>query len=267
LRIAVPAVQVSGQLHARHVAVVQTALLAELQKLEGVFAIGPAAIRELLSVEDQRRLSGCGTDESCLAEVGGALGPEELLHVVVSVQGKTATLTAKRIGVRTSRFTGSEQRRLTGTRGEELLAAVGPLVQAVFPDRSLRAGRTRGAGKDLAARLDPPPLPRWPFFATAGAAVAAAAGGAAFGMLASDARNQYDSIAARSLDPSVSGPSLRDLDAKAVGRARTANYLFITAGVLGVAAGVEAFFTDWHGYRAAIEVAPDGAGVKVERRF
>jgi hypothetical protein len=266
LRVAVPWVHVQGKLEPRQASVVQAAIVAELQKLEGVSAYGASVIRELLSADDQRRLTGCDADESCLAEVGAAIGTEELLRVSVSVEGKSATLSAKRIGVRT-RLTVSEQRRLTGARGGELLAAVGPLVQAVFPDRALRPGRTRGAGEELVDRLDPPPLPRWPFFATAGAAVAAAAGGVAFGLLAQDARDQYDSIAARSLDPSVSGPALRDLDARAVSRARTANYLFVAAGVLGVAAGVEAFFTDWHGYRAAVEVAPDAAAVKFERRF
>jgi hypothetical protein len=59
---------------------------------------------------------------------------------------------------------------------------------------------------------------------------------------------------------------------------RTRNVLLLTGLGLGVAAGVEAFFTDWHGDRAALREAPGritavpvplegGAGVAVAGRF
>jgi hypothetical protein len=169
--------------------------------------------------------------------------------------------------MRSARVVASDQRRLTRAKGEELLGAVGPLVQALFADRPLRAGRVRGVEKEVALRLNPPPLPRWTFYATAGAALAAAAGGATYGWLARDAKSQYSSAAQRSLTESVSGRQLKDLEETASSRARTANVLFVAAGVLGVGAGIEAFFTDWHGYRTAVEVTPGGAAVKVAGRF
>jgi hypothetical protein len=97
--------------------------------------------------------------------------------------------------------------------------------------------------------------------------VAAAAGGATMGYLSKDAQNQWKSLAQQSTTEPVPGAQLNDLEQTAQSRAQTANVLFIAAGVLGVAAGVEALFTDWHGYRAQVEVGPQGAAVKVGGSF
>jgi hypothetical protein len=267
VRLAIPDVKVQGDLPARQLALFEGALLAEIRKLEGVSAIGMGEIREMLSFEYQRQMLGCAADEGCLAEIGGALGTDEMLHVSVIVVEKTATLTMKRIDMRSARVAGSDQRRLARANGEELLGAVGPAILALFPERALRAGRTRGVDREMALRLNPPPLPRSVFFATAGAAVAAAAVGAGYGWMARDARDQYAKLAERSLTESVSGPQLKELEGKVQDRSRMSTALFIAAGGLGIAAGVEAFFTDWHGYRAAVQVAPGAAGVQVGGRF
>lgn len=267
LRLAVPDFRVQGDLPQRQLVLVEQALLAEVRKLEGVSAIGMGEIREMLSFEFHRRMLGCQADEACLAEISGALGTDEMLNAAIVVEGKTATLDLKRINMRAARVTAADQRRLTRASGEELLGAIGPAVQHLFPDRPLRPGRTRGVDKEVALRLNPPPLPRWPFFATAGAAAAALAAGATFGYLASDSRSQYASLAQRSLTEPVSGDQLRSLQSTTSQRARTANILLLTGGVLGLAAGVEAFFTDWHGYRAAVEVGPQSAAVGVGGRF
>ena len=51
--------------------------------------------------------------------------------------------------------------RLKGGSGQEFLASVGPGVQHLFPSFALRAGVVRGVSKEVALKLDPPPLPRW----------------------------------------------------------------------------------------------------------
>lgn len=267
LRIAVPDFRVQGDLPPRQLALVEQALLTEIRKLEGVSVIGMGEIREMLSFEYHRRMLGCQADEACLAEISGALGTDEMLNAAVVVDGQSATFDLKRVNMRAAKVTAADQRRLARANGEELLGAIGPAVQNLFPDRSLKAGRTRGVDKEVALRLNPPPLPRWPFFATAGAAAAALAAGATFGYLANDSRHQYSTLANRSLTEPVSGNQLRDLQSTASQRARTANLLFVAGGVLGLAAGVEAFFTDWHGYRAAVEVGPQSAAVAVGGRF
>ncbi len=266
-RIAVPDVKVQGDLPPRQLALFESALLTELRKLDGLSAIGMSEIREMLSYEYQRQMMGCSSDESCLAEIGGALGTDEMLQGTIVVEGKTATLTLKRIDMRYARVVQSDERRLTRANGEELLGAVGPTVLALFPDRGLREGRTRGVDKAVALRLNPPPLPRWVFFTTAGAAVAAGTAGVVYGAMAKDATQQFNTLAARSLTESVSGNQLQQLESTATSRADTANLFYATAGVLAVAAGVEAFFTDWHGYGAALTPTQGGAAITLGGQF
>jgi hypothetical protein len=267
LRVAVPDLRVSGELPPRQAALLESALLAEIRKLDGVSAIGMTEIREMLSFEYQRQMLGCAADGACLAEIGGALGTDEMLHAAVIVDGKIATFTLRRINIRSARVTGSHNARLTRAGGEELLGDVGAAVQEIFPDRTLRAGATRGVDKAVALRLNPPPLPRWPFIATASAAVAAGAGGVVMAYMASDAHDKWKSLAQRSVTEPVPGAGLNDLERTARSRTQTANVLFIAAGTLAVAAGVEAFFTDWHGYRAQLEVGPKSATVSAGGRF
>jgi hypothetical protein len=267
LRLAMPDVKVTGELPPRQLALLEGALLAEVRKLEGVSAIGMGEIREMLSFEYQRQMLGCQADEACLAEIGGALGTDEMVHASVIVEGTTANFAMKRINMRSARVAGSYAKRLTRAGGEELLGAVGPAIQELFPDRQLRAGFVRGVDKAVALRLNPPPLPKWPFYATASAAVVAAAGGAVMGYLSSDAKDQYNSLAQRALTESVPGAQLKDLESTAKSRASSANLLFIVAGGLGVAAGVEFFFTDWHGYRTQLDVGQRAAGVRVGGTF
>jgi hypothetical protein len=267
MRVAVPDTKVSGELPPRQLSLVEGALLTELRKLENVSAIGMGEIREMLSIEYQRQMLGCAADEACLAEIGGALGTDEMLASSIVVDGKTATFTVKRINMRTVMVTGSDTRRLVRANGEELLGAIGPITQTIYPDRALRPGRTRGVAKEVALRLNPPPLPRWAFFATAAAAVVVGDAGAGYGYMAADARRQYRDLAQRSLTEPVAGTQLRDLQSTVSSRTSTANVLFISAGGLAVAAGVEAFLTDWHGYRATVDAAPGQATLKLGGTF
>jgi len=267
LRLALPDPKITGELPVRQVALLESSLLAEVRKLEGVSAIGMAEIREMLSFEYQRQMLGCAADEACLAEIGGALGTDEMLHASVIVDGQTATFTLRRINMRSARITGTFTKRLTRAGGEELLGVVGPAVQEVFPERQLRAGMTRGVDKAVALRLNPPPLPKWPFYVTAGAAVAAAAGGGVMGVLSKDAQKQWNDLAQQSTTSPVPGSQLKSLEQSAQSRASTANVLFLAAGGLAVAAGVEAFFTDWHGYGASVSTGPGGTSVQVGGKF
>ena len=267
LRLALPDVKVTGDLPPRQVALLESALLAEVRKLEGVSAIGMTEIREMLSFEYQRQMLGCAADGACLAEIGGALGTDDMLHASVIVEGKTATFSLRRISMRSARVTGTHTKRLTRAGGEELLGDVGAAVQEVFPDRQLRAGFTRGVDKAMALRLNPPPLPRWPFYATASAAVAAATGGVVMAYMSKDAQSQWKSLAERSRTEPVPGAQLKELERTADSRSRSATILLIAAGVLGAGAGVEALFTDWHGYGAQVDVGPKSATVKVGGSF
>jgi hypothetical protein len=215
-----------------------------------------AEIRDMLGFERQRQMLGCSADESCLAEIGGALGVDELVTVELTLVGQGYALAGRRLDMRRARVVQSVTRRFDRRDGEELLNVVGPFIEGLWPDRGLKAGATRGIDKAVVARLNPPPLPRWAFFGTAGASAAALVGGGVMGLLAREAEKDFRSMAARSTSQAVPGADLQALEKKANDRARLANVLFVVGGGLGLAAGVEAFFTDWHDDRNALKVSP-----------
>jgi hypothetical protein len=262
-RVGVPEPNVVGEVSPRELAVLSQALVTEVRKLDGIAAIGVAEIREMLALEYRRQMLGCSQDENCLAEIAGALGVNELVSSELVVQGETSTFSLSRIDMRTTKVVAATQKRLARRKaGEEVLGAVGEVVATIYKDRPLRAGEQRGVAPEVARWLNPPPVPRWVFFTTAGAAAAAAAGGAIYAVNAEGTRESYNALATGG--GTVSGSELTELHDLADKQQRNATILFGVAGVLVAAAGVEAFFTDWHNDRAAVRIGPAGATVVVK---
>jgi hypothetical protein len=251
VRVAVYEAQASAGISERTARVVSEALLAEVRKLDRVAAVGMKEIHEMLSFEEQRQLLGCGED-SCFAEIAGALGVDELVLGTLGALGDAHLISVKRIDLREATTRAAASRNLVAGDGEEFLSVIGSTVEEVFPEYPLRPGRVRGVSPEVAARLNPPPLPRWSFFVTAGAAVAAAGVGGLFGALYVDAQDQYDGTVRRALreDGGVSASTLRAEARRVESNARAANIALGVAGALALAAGVQALFTDWRGVGA-----------------
>jgi hypothetical protein len=247
VRVAVTDPTVLGQVPPRPLAAFVQSLAPEVRKLQGVSAMGYQDIRDMVGLEKQRQMLGCSQDEACLAEIGGALGADEMLTTSLSLEGRSYVLSAQRVDLRKAKVIHSEVRRFDQRDGEELLVVVGPLVAALYPDRPLKEGKTRGVAREAFRRLNPPPIPVWTFVATAGAGVAAAGAGVIFGLSAKDFERKHNQMAASTLP--VSGSDLNALRSSAVSQQQKANALLITSGAFLLAAGVEAFFTDWHGDR------------------
>lgn len=270
VRVAVHELSRQGDIAERTVAIVSEAVLAEVRKLDRTSVVGMKEISELLSFEGARQLAGCD-EESCLEEIGGALGVDELVTGTVGTLGGSTVFTLRRVDVQAARVIESITRRFPAQTGEELLAAVGPSLEALFPEVPLKAGRTRGASIEAARRLNPPPLPRWAFFTTAGVGAAAFVVGGAFGLVAADAAGEYRELGERSLTTPVAGAQLNAVAARATANERMA---FLSLGIAGtalLAAGVEAFFTDWHGYgdeeTHALRIVPSTDGLTLVAGF
>jgi len=271
LRVAVLDPRAVGDVPPRPLAAFTQSLVPELRKLEGVSAIGMAEIRDMLGFERQRQMLGCSAEESCLAEIAGALGVDELVTTDLVLVGSSYTFTMKRIDMRRAKVLQSESRRFDRRDGEELLAMVGPAVASIFPGRPLKEGRTRGVDREAIRRLNPPPLPRWAFLGTAAAAAVALGGAGVSQLMVADSRRQYDGVVQRAQQGPVSASDLTSAASLVRSRERTRNALLAAGAGLGLAAGVEAFFTDWHGDRATlvmpVALAGGGAGVAVAGRF
>lgn len=270
LRIAVLDPVASPEVPARPLAAFSQALVPELRKLEGVSAIGMAEVRDMLGFEYQRQMLGCEADDKCLAEIAGALGVDELVTTSLVLVRSSYAVTLKRLDLTKARVLQSESRTLERRDGEELLGFVGPAIAALFPDRGLRPGKTRGVEAAAIRRLNPPPLPAWIFYGTSGAAAVALGGGVVSHLLVSGAKDDFSRLAERSRTTPVPASDLTEAQNRVRSLERRRNAFLFTGAALAVAAGIEAFFTDWRNDRAAL-AAPialeGGAGVMVAGRF
>jgi hypothetical protein len=172
---------------------------------------------------------------------GRPLDPAELGHALELDPGRH-TVEVAAPGYRTWRW--------AGALGDGQTA---PLAVALTPD----VKNTTFIREHKAARL-----PRWVFFTVGGAGALALAGGSVFAL---QAKSIADSEKAKA-------PLLRDPARKAevTSKARTANILFVTGGVLAAGAVVVGVYTQWHAARKeparrALEVGPwvdaDAAGL------
>lgn len=249
LRVAVYDLEAEG-IEANLSRVVTDSLLQEVRKLEGVSAIGMDEIRDMLSFEADKQMLGCEDDESCLAEIAGALGVDDLITGKISqVDEGSAVFLIRRIDQGRAEVAGVVNRRLKVGSGEEFLATVGPAVEELFPQRPIREGEQRGVPKEMALKLDPPPLPQWSTLSVGGGAVLAAAAGGVFGILTGAAQRDYDEYALEGTDGDpIDGATLVAKGDRLQTNARTANILFGAAGGLALTSGLMALWTDWWGY-------------------
>ncbi len=103
----------------------------QIRSLGNFKVIGKADIRSLLTMEEQRqRLSTCD-DQSCLAEIGGALGAGWVVMGNVSLFGKTYLLNLKLVDVRAATVAGGVSRSIKGGE-DELLAALPSATKQLF---------------------------------------------------------------------------------------------------------------------------------------
>jgi hypothetical protein len=242
MRIAVYELKASGV--DERVALVTTAsLTAELRKLNGVTVIGMDEVRAMLDLEAEKQLLGC-PDDSCLAEIAESLGADTLVVGSLAHIGEENVIGIKRIDQRAASVAGQVNQRLKPANGEEFLAAIGPAVEALFGDFSLKPGKTRGVPEELALRLNPPPLPTWSFYTALGVT-----GGAALVAGLATAVYQIDNGAYEKLR--VPGELRNSEYEQAKGRAVSSEMLMWTAwgvtAALAVGAGVMAGFTDFAG--------------------
>ncbi len=267
LLVAIPASKIVGDVPQRVQAAFEQSLVLEVRKLDGVAAMGASEIGDVLSSAAEGRMRGCTQDDACLLEVASAIGLSEILSSEIVLEGTEYAMTFRRLSVRTGKASATDARRATKGDGSELLRAVGPLVQALYPDRALRANATRGVESQAYQRLNPPPLPRWAFAATATASAVTLAAGATFGVLAQRSKSDLQSLLDKSQSQVVSGSEIQSLQDSLDTNAKMAN-LFLGVGAgLAVAAVVEAFFTDWHDYRSQVVVVPAQKGATVAQAF
>jgi hypothetical protein len=226
-------------------------LLAELRKLQHASVIGMDEVRAMLDLEAQKQILGCGEEKSCLAEIAGAVGADVLIvGGLVDVGGETV-LSLKRIDQKSAAVAQQVSVRLAHGNGEEVLAAVGPSVEKLFPELPLRPGEKRGVSPEMALRLNPPPVPVWGFITSASiAGVGVLLTGTVFALWAAS-QQSYKDLASSAVAAPVAGVQLVDKE-HTMRDAEAAMWTCAAVTVVaGAVTGALAPFTDWQGYAKA----------------
>jgi hypothetical protein len=247
IRVALYDYELNG-VDARIGELVTASTLVELRKLQRVSVIGMAEIAAMLDLEAQKQLVGCDEDESCLAEIAGALGVDVLVVGTLAKVGDEHILGMRRIDQRKAQVAGSLSRRLVAEDGEEFLAALGPAVDELFGEYPLREGETRGVDDEVALRLNPPPVPQWAFWSVAGSAAGVSALAAAVGTLNLLVVGQFNGWMDQAQQQKVDWSRVAPLQASANVTAAGTWGLLVTGLALAGTAGVMSPWVDWRGY-------------------
>ncbi len=135
----------------------------QIRSMGNYKVIGKSDIRSMLTMEEQRqRLSTC-TDQSCLAEIGGALGARWVVVGNVSLFGKTYLLNLKVIDVEGASVASGISRSITGGEDKllaELPGAAQELLDAVADRLTTAVGEKQpGEEKTGVAPEEKKPVP------------------------------------------------------------------------------------------------------------
>jgi hypothetical protein len=146
-----------GEVKTETVSLFTEALAGELRRRAGVSVLTDSDVAALLGAEKRREMmTGC-TDAGCLAELGGALGADRVIHGTVGRVGASLVVNLTSLDPRKARGTASVSERLQRGGDEAFLDALPAMVdrlllEAPAPPRATpRPAGTPGA--------DPGPAP------------------------------------------------------------------------------------------------------------
>lgn len=133
LKIALLRLSPLGDVDARTVALFSEALAGELRKRAGLSVMSEADIAALLGVEKTKAMLGC-TDTGCIAEVGGALGADRVVHGSIGRVGSSLLVNLSSLDPRKGTHAASVSERLKGTTDEGFLDALPRIVDDLIAE-------------------------------------------------------------------------------------------------------------------------------------
>ena len=137
--VAVLDLQASG-VPAELVSTLTEAVLSEIAKVQGIKAVGMADIRTMLDLEQEKQLLGCD-DAGCIAEIGGALGVDQIASGNVGKVGETFVIQLKLINIRTAEVLRRVDRQVSGSEERVLSVCRALAVELMTGQAAAREGR------------------------------------------------------------------------------------------------------------------------------
>jgi TolB-like protein len=121
------------------------ALAAEVRRRSGVEVITQREINTVLSLERQKAILGCSSD-ACMAELGGALGVNELVNGDVARVGESLLVHLRLVEVAKVRVIAQADRRLRKGTLDDVLDQLPAMTAELFPDAAKAGGQAGGDG-------------------------------------------------------------------------------------------------------------------------
>jgi hypothetical protein len=118
------------------------ALAGELRRRAGVSVLTPADVSALLGVEKTRQMLGC-TDSGCMAEIGGALGADRVVHGSLGRVGGSLVVNLSALDPKRAAAAASVSERLRGGGEEAFLDALPALAEALLAEAPPASGGVR----------------------------------------------------------------------------------------------------------------------------
>ncbi len=123
-----------GDVDKAAVALFTEALAGELRRRPGVTVLSDSDVAALLGAEKRRQVvAGC-TDTACLAELGGALGADRVLHGAVGRVGGSLLVNLSSLDARRARGVAAVSERLKGAGDEAFLDVLPAMVDRVLAE-------------------------------------------------------------------------------------------------------------------------------------
>jgi hypothetical protein len=110
------------------------ALAGELRRRAGVSVLTQADVSALLGVEKTRQMLGC-SEAGCMAEIGGALGADRVVHGSLGRVGGSLVVNLSALDPRRAVAAASVSQRLRGGEEEALLDALPAIADALLAER------------------------------------------------------------------------------------------------------------------------------------
>lgn len=109
------------------------ALAGELRRRAGVSVLTQSDVSALLGVEKTRQMLGCA-EAGCMAEIGGALGADRVVHGSLGRVGGSLVVNLSALDPRRAAAAASVSERLRGAQDEAFLDALPALADALLAE-------------------------------------------------------------------------------------------------------------------------------------
>jgi hypothetical protein len=123
-----------GEVDKAAVALFTEALAGELRRRPGVSVMADSDVAALLGVEKRKQMTAGCSDAGCLAELGGALGADRVIHGTVGRVGGSLLVNLASLDARRARGVASVSERLKGGEDEAFLDALPAMVDRLLAE-------------------------------------------------------------------------------------------------------------------------------------